>query len=126
MSLFVKDRMRCIPMPREVHGIVKHSWVGKSNLTKHNILLNFGHRSPSGESGPSRDGCANNIQMSIKLATIKKTSRAISNQIGSLRKKLFELEVLHSKWESDHGLGKVYNSADDLMADILKKTTVYF
>ncbi len=65
------------------------------------------------------------MRTKISLAKIKKESKVIRNIVENTRKKLFQLEVLQSQWESDHGLGKVYKSAEEFMAAINKKTAVY-
>jgi len=66
-----------------------------------------------------------NYIMKVNLKQIKKQSKAINTIVAKTRKMLFELEIMQSTWESDHGLGKVYKSADDLIAAIHKKTLVY-
>ena len=63
--------------------------------------------------------------MKTSITKIKKQSKEIGMMVHRARKKLFELEIMQSMWESDHGLGKVYNSAEELIATINKKTTVY-
>ena len=65
------------------------------------------------------------MKTKINLSKIRAQAKRINGIVSEGRKKLFELEIMQSVWESDHGLGKKYDSVEKLMEDIHKKTTVY-
>jgi len=59
--------------------------------------------------------------MKIVASKLKNKSKKISGIINELQKQLFELEVLQSEWEAQHGIMKPIKSGKDYIASILKR-----
>lgn len=57
----------------------------------------------------------------MNTLTLQKQADKVERLTQNARRALLEFEVMKSKWEIAHGLGKVYSSVGSLMRDITKK-----
>ena len=58
--------------------------------------------------------------MKMTLAKIKRSHNYITSSMHELKKKFFELEVMQSVWEAEHGKAKRYASANILITNITR------
>ena len=60
--------------------------------------------------------------MQVKLSPkIKQEARKMTGMISDLKKKLFELEVMHAEWEAMHSPQKEITSGKEYVNSILKR-----